>query len=86
MTDLEKAKEIQKNDVCLCWNGGCPNVRDGAMKMAAWKQEQMIEKAVRWLNEVVKDEQSNYVWYDAEEGFCGITHEFIEDLKKVMEE
>lgn len=40
MTNEEKAKEIQANDVCCVWNGGCPNVRNGALKMARWKDEQ----------------------------------------------
>ena len=75
MTDLEKAKEIQKNDVCVCWNGGCPNVCNGAMKMAAWKQEQMIEKAVEWLEPIFKD----LAGYD-----CG--GDLVEDFKKVMKE
>lgn len=41
MTNEEKAREIQANDVCCVWNGGCPNVRNGAMKMAQWKDEQL---------------------------------------------
>ena len=40
MTNEKKAEEIQANDVCCVWNGGCPNVRNGAMKMAQWKDEQ----------------------------------------------
>lgn len=48
MTNEEKALEIQHNDPCCVWNEGCPNVRNGAMKMARWKDEQfkhlLIEK------------------------------------------
>jgi hypothetical protein len=48
MTNEEKALEIQHNDPCCVWNNGCPNVRNGAMKMAQWKDEQfkhlLIEK------------------------------------------
>ncbi len=48
MTNEQKAREIQANDVCCVWNGGCPNVRSGAIKMAHWKDEQvkqlLIEK------------------------------------------
>jgi hypothetical protein len=40
MTNKEKALEIQHNDPCCIWNNGCPNVRNGAMKMAQWKDEQ----------------------------------------------
>jgi hypothetical protein len=36
----QKALEIQHNDPCCIWNNGCPNVRNGAMKMAQWKDEQ----------------------------------------------
>lgn len=41
MTQEEKADIIQKEDCCVVWNGGCPNVRIGAMKMAKWKDETM---------------------------------------------
>lgn len=44
MTIEEKAKEIQANDACCVWNGGCPNVRCGALKMAEWKDEQFNEE------------------------------------------
>jgi hypothetical protein len=50
MTNEEKAKEIQANDVCCVWNGGCPNVRSGAMKMAQWKDEQ-FSKFLLWLDD-----------------------------------
>lgn len=40
MNNEEKALEIQHNDPCCVWNNGCPNVRNGAMKMAQWKDEQ----------------------------------------------
>jgi hypothetical protein len=41
MNNEEKALEIQHNDPCCIWNNGCPNVRNGAMKMAQWKDEQL---------------------------------------------
>lgn len=50
MTNAEKAREIQANDVCCVWNGGCPNVRNGAMKMAQWKDEQFY-KFLLWLDD-----------------------------------
>lgn len=50
MTNEEKAREIQANDVCCVWNGGCPNVRSGAMKMAQWKDEQ-FSKFLLWLDD-----------------------------------
>lgn len=50
MTNEEKAREIKANDVCCVWNGGCPNVYNAAMKMAEWKEQQMIERAVIWLS------------------------------------
>ena len=40
MTDEEKAIELQLQDVCIVWNNGCPNVREAALKMAKWKDEQ----------------------------------------------
>ena len=41
MTQEEKALEIQHNDPYCVWNGGCPNVRRGAIQMAQWKDEQL---------------------------------------------
>ena len=46
-----------------------------AMEMAAWKQEQMIEKAVMYLSTHMLDEAY---------GIVGIRN-FIADFKKVME-
>ena len=40
MTTEEKAIELQKNDVCVVWNDGCPNVREAALRMAKWKDKQ----------------------------------------------
>lgn len=40
MTNEEKAIELQRNDVCVIWNNGCPNVREAALKMAEWKDRQ----------------------------------------------
>lgn len=41
MTNEEKAKEIQANDVCCVWNSGCPNVYHSALEMAEWKDKQL---------------------------------------------
>ena len=43
MNNEDKARELQRNDVCCVWNDGCPNVRTAAMKMAEWKDEQFNE-------------------------------------------
>lgn len=50
MNNKEKALEIQHNDPCCVWNNGCPNVRNGAMKMAQWKDEQ-FSKFLLWLDD-----------------------------------
>lgn len=57
MTNEEKAREIQANDVCCVWNGGCPNVRSGAMKMAQWKDEQLEQtrKDAKELHDEISD-------------------------------
>ena len=60
-------------------------ITECAMLMAEWMKSYMAEKAVKWLNEVVEDNQSKYVWYDAEEGYAGIEEELIDDFKKAME-
>lgn len=49
MTNEEKAREIQRNDVCCVWNGGCPNVKYAALEMAEWKDEQIRQ----YLNDCI---------------------------------
>ena len=43
-TNEEKALELQRKDVCVVWNDGCPNVREAALKMAEWKDQQFEEE------------------------------------------
>jgi len=50
-------------------------IYDKCLEMAAWKEQQMIEKAVEWLEPVFKDLAGYY---------CG--GDLIEDFKKVMKE
>ena len=62
MTNEEKAREIQANDVCCVWNGGCPNVRSGAMKMAQWKDEQVKqiqEREIKVCNDYIEKHPNN---------------------------
>lgn len=53
MTDEEKAREIAKNDALYGKDPDNNSKTDecyiAALEMAAWKEEQMIEKAVEWL-------------------------------------
>ena len=58
----ERAREIQANDVCCVWNGGCPNVRIGALEAMRWKDEQFevekqqwIDRACEWLQKHIND-------------------------------
>ena len=91
MKDTEKAKELLGCENCQYRTVDCDSnnrciYMNTIMEMAAWKEHQLIEKACKWLNEVVGDNQSKYVWYDSEEGFDGITEDLVEDFKKAMEE
>lgn len=63
-------------------------IRDACLEIAAWKEQQMIEKAISWIgkncikyNEIVYLEDNNNVP-------THIFHleNFIEDFKKYMEE
>lgn len=38
--DTAKILEIRKNDPCQVWIGGCPNVENGAIIMATFKNNQ----------------------------------------------
>lgn len=85
MTDKQKAYEIQTNDVCCVWNGGCPNVYHAAMEMAKWKEQQMIGKACEWLKENIKDYLSCDGYSDAPGFKQYVSEDFYEDFKKAME-
>ena len=84
MTNEEKAREIQANDVCCVWNGGCPNVRIGVLEAMQWKDEQfeaekqaLIDKACEWLKEnVSKHLHGQYAF---------LKGEMIEEFKQAME-
>ena len=57
MTNEEKAKELQRADVCMVWDGGCPNFREAALKMAEWKEQQMLTKFRDFLNSIRRGQQ-----------------------------
>lgn len=48
--DTAKILEIRKNDPCQIWIGGCPNVENGAVIMAAFKNNQFRnqEQSLLW--------------------------------------
>ena len=75
MTNEEKARELAARfgflDDCI---GDEKERFKTAMEMAAWKEQQMIEKACEWLEPVFKDIAGYY--------YGG---ELIEEFKKAME-
>ena len=82
MTNEEKAKEIASK--YERWNieeDESDGAYKGALEMAAWKERQIIEKAIEWL----KKNADSYTWYNEFEGESGMIEEFIEDFKKAME-
>lgn len=48
--DTAKILEIRKNDPCQVWIGGCPNVENGAVIMATFKNNQFRnqEQTLLW--------------------------------------
>ena len=60
-TNEEKALELQRKDVCVVWNDGCPNVREAALKMAEWKDQQFKEekKVLRGLVRLLPINETN---------------------------
>ena len=52
-------------------------IYDKCLKMAIWKEQQMIDKAVEWLESV------NLDYYQIREGV--FSRELIEDFRKEME-
>lgn len=89
--DKDKAKEIAKEygiNFPKSHSSAYPLCYKAALDMAAWKEQQMIEKAVSWIgkncikyNEIVYFEDNNNVQ-------THIFHleNFIDDFKKYMEE
>ena len=91
MTNKEKALSIAESTVSERTRSLPANqiqkiiVRDACLEMAAWKQEQLIEKACEWL----KENASKYI-YDREvsrykEPKLTISGKCWEDFKKAME-
>ena len=84
MNNEDKTKEL----VCDkgCTGTYCEKYREkcdvfnAVMEMAAWKEQQMIEKSIEWLKDIM--------YFDE----YGLTHkkstmeEFIHDFKQAMEE
>lgn len=83
MTTGEKAREIaskyerwdQEDDESY-------GAYNGAMEMAKWKEQQMVERVCDWLKENCNDYLDCYDW----EKYRIDTNELIYDLKKAMEE
>jgi len=83
---LDFLKECQK-----CRENGVPNdmaILAALQDLADWKDQHPrkglwdAEKVIKWILENV----DNHIWYDEMENECGITDEFIDDLRKAMEE
>lgn len=47
--DTAKILEIRKNDPCQIWIGGCPNVENGAIIMATFKNNQFRNQELTLL-------------------------------------
>lgn len=88
MTNEEKAKEISDayaNSKFIPTQEECV-AYSSAMQMAEWKEQQMIDKACKWLEENVGEYED--IYYDVG-GFVSPdfnTEKFIKDFKKAMEE
>ena len=89
MTNEEKAKEIGQKFYFDTMNSNEAAYK-GALQMAQWKEQQMIERAVRWM----EDNINNYIVNDQYElpngsmsrDWLKVKSEFFTDFKKSMEE
>lgn len=87
MTNEDKAQEIcEKNGR---YNPSCSSLECylSALEMAAWKEQQMIDKAVEWL----KDQSCYYHHWEVngdtyENEIVVDTEKMVEDFKKAMED
>ena len=84
MTNEDKAKAIGKS----WYNAKCCGVpmdsdkiaEQAALEMAAWKEQQMYEKALWWLDKHVEE----YASFDETKADWGNKLEFLEDFKHAM--
>lgn len=84
MTDVEKARKIIE-EIYPSRSMGDYGLKEMlVLKAMEWKEEDMIKKVVDFLRRICETEDSKYVWFDTEEGHCGISDELIEDFKKEM--
>ena len=55
-------------------------ILDACLEMAAWKEEQMVEKAVEWL----EDEATKHIGFDCITEEMSLNYDFIELFIKAM--
>lgn len=80
MSNTDKAIELSNKFKCITICERCKNIEDACYKMAAWKEQQLIEKAAKWLD----DNEPVYRKYDGS-GFYNEKNQYlIEDFKKAM--
>lgn len=73
--------EKSYRDIDGCWNCENRGTYDGAMKMAEWKRQQMIEKTIDWLDSIMY-----YVSKEDKRLVCNFTNfdELINYYKEAM--
>ena len=87
MTNEEKAKEIVKETEDFFYHNEQERGLACALRMAKWKEQQMIDKACEWL----KDMACYYAYWEYngdtyEKEVVYDTEKLINDFKKAMEE
>ena len=81
MNKQDEEKAIELSSIYEIYEAKDTDVYHACLEMAAWKQEQIIQKAVEWLN----DNQRAYREYDESGFYHEKSQHFIEDFKKAME-
>lgn len=83
MKDEDKVKEILGCPCCFK-NPDCEACfeRIKLLEMAAWKEQQMIEKAAEWLLENAKE----YVVYDFDAEDYSVREDLVDDFREAMDE
>lgn len=82
--ELQKAKELAKDYAPAIENMDAKNVLyDAILEMSQWKEKQMIEKTINWLDSIMY-----YVSKEDKRLVCNFTNfdEFIHDFEQTMEE
>lgn len=82
MKNTDKAIELSNKFKCITIGERCKNIEGACYKMAVWKEQQMIEKAVNWL----LNNATDHIGFDSISESFSLSWDFIDLFKQAMKE